>query len=97
MENRSSNDVTAGEEKSAFDLLLYTSSDCGPCKMMERVLDKAKEEIPFTMHVISVDAGNVTQVPAVPCVSFQRSKERVVGLLGLDDLKQMLYRNMCTT
>jgi thiol-disulfide isomerase/thioredoxin len=84
-------------EQSPSDVILFVSKHCAPCKMMERKLEQMKDEFAFTLTTIDIedaDKAGLGDVRVAPVLRLQKSKEQVCGDVEVEDLRNILLRNL---
>lgn len=79
-------------------ILLVSDHNCGPCKQVERILDKLEDMYDGKLHIYKMYANNnlcmvkkynIGSVPTVLCIRGGMVVEQVVGnigILGFDNL-----------
>lgn len=87
--------------KSAAMLVDFSATWCGPCKMLEPVLDALATEVQGKAVIAKIDVDQspktttsfqITSVPTL--ILFKQGKElqRIVGLKDLDTLKKIVLQ-----
>lgn len=80
-------------------LLFFTSPTCGPCVMMEPVLDEVVQENLASVATINTHENidlvrqfNIKATPTVFIVKDQEIKEQVIGYQNLEVWKEILSK-----
>ncbi|MHA1749578.1 MAG: thioredoxin domain-containing protein [Promethearchaeota archaeon] len=84
------------DKNPAPDIIVFTSNNCTPCKLLKKKLDALKSTIPFNIEEINIsncDSSKIQDVAHVPTIKFMKSHEKLVGDASIDDLQMMLLRN----
>ena len=91
----SNKEETLEKIKEGFNMVYFTASWCGPCKMLRPVM----EEIGETENVLIIDVddnkdfsieSNVTSIPTVFFVKDNQVKERMVGYRNKEAIEQLI-------
>ena len=85
-------------EEPPADVILFVSKHCAPCKMMEQKLEQIKSElISFTLKTIDIEdaeKAGLGDIRATPVLRLQKSNEQVTGDVEIEDLRNILLRNL---
>lgn len=92
------NDETFGQAENGLVVVDFYAEWCGPCKMLEPVMDKASDEIDeVNFFAVNVDDAPGTarkfRVSSIPTVVFMKDGkvlDTVVGLMTFDTLKKRI-------
>lgn len=93
-EENNLNDLT----REGFCIVDFFSDTCGPCKLLIPILNRLESEFPF-IKIIKVntstypsykDAYEITAVPTLLFMNEGTLKERHVGVLNSDQLKERI-------
>ncbi len=81
------------------DVLFYTSNHCAPCTMLKRKLEAINSEMPVqirikTIDIESNDEASKQGIRMVPVLKIVRNNELFVGDMEMDDLRNVLIRNL---
>ncbi|MBN2151363.1 MAG: thioredoxin family protein [Candidatus Lokiarchaeota archaeon] len=84
------------------DVLLYTSAHCAPCTMLKRKLEAINTEMPVQIRIKTIDVGSNDEaskqgIRAVPVLKIVKNNELFVGDMEMDDLRNVLIRNLYFT
>ena len=65
--------------------------------MMKHKLDAVKIQLPFrlkTVNIDSMDKKTKNTVKVAPVIKIVKNGEKIVGNVGVDDLRNILMRNL---
>lgn len=80
-------------------LLDFFSQSCGPCKMMQPIIEELANELSNEIQVFKVDVEqaqeasqkfSITHVPTLIVLKDGEEVDRTIGLKDLDDLKALV-------
>lgn len=84
--------------REGFVIVDFFSETCGPCKILAKYLEEVTCELPF-VNIVKVNCtthpklGSDNQIDAVPTLFFVQDgeiKERVVGLIGQEEITEKI-------
>jgi thioredoxin 1 len=80
-------------------LLDFFSQSCGPCKMMNPIIEELAEELSSQLKVFKIDIEgaeqvvqqfSITHVPTLIVLKDGKEVDRTIGLKDMDDLKALV-------
>ncbi|MEX2684626.1 MAG: thioredoxin family protein [Candidatus Sigynarchaeota archaeon] len=91
--------MAAEKETSDADVLFFTSTRCAPCTMLKRKLEAINSEMPGQIRIKTIDIESnddaaVHGIRTVPVLKIVKNSEIFVGDMEMDDLRNVLIRNL---
>ena len=78
-------------------ILKFYADWCGPCKMLSKIIESIKEEIPFEVEEIDADNNaemakkyNIRGLPTMIIVDGETEVKRNVGNMTADQVKEFV-------
>ncbi|MHA1999012.1 MAG: glutaredoxin family protein [Promethearchaeota archaeon] len=85
-------------EEDNLKVIFYTSNNCAPCAMMKQKLIKIREQMPLKLTTINISTSSHApdDIRVTPVIKIAKNSEKIVGNVDLDDLRNILMRNLFT-